>query len=98
MKKVSDNEEQMQQQQYHHGKEYIPKKLKTLAKDKLGLDIQIDGVPHCPMEDATAALELYKKHRVKWECAMRYKIERTREITATATDVTSSAANTVKCC
>lgn len=86
MKKVvagNNNDLQQQQQQQYHGynKEYLPKKLKTLAKDKLGLDIQMEGVPHCPMEDATAALELYKKHRVKWECAMRYKIERTREIT-----------------
>jgi hypothetical protein len=90
MKKVAyNNEEQQQQHNTYHGynKEYLPKKLKTLAKDKLGLDIQIDGVPHCPMEDATAALELYKKHRVKWECAMQYKIERTREITTSATAV-----------
>jgi hypothetical protein len=90
MKKVVDNNDDLQQQHntYHgYNKEYLPKKLKTLAKDKLGLNIQIDGVPHCPMEDATAALELYKKHRVKWECAMQYKIERTREITTSATAV-----------
>ena len=61
-------------------KDFIPKKLKVLAKDKLGLVIQEDGVPHCPLEDAVAALELYKKHRSKWEKAMSYKMERTREI------------------
>ena len=61
-------------------KDYIPKKLKVLAKDKLGLVIQEEGVPHCPLEDAVAALELYKKHRVKWEKAMSYKMERTKEI------------------
>ena len=59
----------------------IPKKLKVLAKDKLGLMIQEEGVPHCPLEDAVAALELYKKHRMKWEKVMSYKMERTREIT-----------------
>lgn len=62
-------------------KEYVPKKLKVLAKDKLGLVIQEEGVPHCPLEDAVAALELYKKHRVKWEKVMSYKMERTKEIT-----------------
>eukprot|EP00573_Skeletonema_grethae_P001351 CAMPEP_0201689100 /NCGR_PEP_ID=MMETSP0578-20130828/2747_1 /ASSEMBLY_ACC=CAM_ASM_000663 /TAXON_ID=267565 /ORGANISM="Skeletonema grethea, Strain CCMP 1804" /LENGTH=357 /DNA_ID=CAMNT_0048173625 /DNA_START=1 /DNA_END=1074 /DNA_ORIENTATION=+ len=62
-------------------KEFVPKKLKVLAKDKLGLVIQEEGVPHCPLEDAVAALELYKKHRVKWEKVMSYKMERTKEIT-----------------
>ncbi len=100
MKKVADDDVQQQQQHntYHgYNKEYLPKKLKTLAKDKLGLDIQMEGVPHCPMEDATAALELYKKHRVKWECAMRYKIERTREIT-TSVASTANDAVAVDCC
>lgn len=62
-------------------KDFIPKKLKVLAKDKLGLVIQEEGVPHCPLEDAVAALELYKKHRCKWEKAMSYKMEKTKEIT-----------------
>lgn len=61
-------------------KEFIPKKLKVLVKDKLGLIIQEEGEPHCPLEDAVAALELYKKHRCKWEKAMMYKMERTKEI------------------
>jgi RNA exonuclease 4 len=61
-------------------KDFIPKKLKVLAKDKLGLVIQEEGVPHCPLEDAVAALELYKKHRCKWEKAMSYKMERTKEL------------------
>ena len=98
MKKVENNNNNVQQQQQYRGynKEYLPKKLKTLAKDKLGLHIQMEGVPHCPMEDATAALELYKKHRVKWECAMRYKIERTREITASVAS-TGAASTAAEC-
>ncbi len=58
----------------------LPKKLRVLAKDKLGMDIQVEGCPHSPVEDALAALELYKRHRVKWEKAMTYKMERTRKI------------------
>lgn len=58
----------------------VPKKLKTLARDKLGRNIQVENMPHSPVEDAMAALELYKRHRVKWERAVQYKVERTREI------------------
>ncbi|KAL7541953.1 hypothetical protein ACHAXR_011672 [Thalassiosira sp. AJA248-18] len=56
------------------------KKLKVLAKDKLGMMIQEEGKPHSPVEDAVAALELYKKHRGKWEKVVAYKMERTRAI------------------
>lgn len=63
----------------------VPKKLRILAKDKLGLDIQVEGCPHSPVEDALAALELYKRHRLKWEKAMMYKMERTREIVGSST-------------
>ncbi|KAL7508863.1 hypothetical protein ACHAXN_005934 [Cyclotella atomus] len=60
--------------------EWIAKKLKTLALDKLGMIIQCEGEAHDPMEDAVAALELYKKHRVKWERVVEWKMERTRGI------------------
>lgn len=63
-----------------NGSGLAPKKLKVLAKDKLGMIIQEEGKPHSPVEDATAALELYKKHRGKWEKAMKYKMDKTREI------------------
>mmetsp|Transcript_1218 Transcript_1218/g.2398 ORF Transcript_1218/g.2398 Transcript_1218/m.2398 type:complete len:372 (+) Transcript_1218:187-1302(+) len=62
------------------GATHIPKKLKVLAKDKLGMLIQEEGKPHSPEEDAMAALELYKKHRGKWEKAMSWKVERTKTI------------------
>ncbi len=57
-----------------------PRKLKDLAETKLNREIQRAGHEHCSVEDATAALELYKKARVKWEKAMQYKQHRTREI------------------
>mmetsp|Transcript_4309 Transcript_4309/g.7597 ORF Transcript_4309/g.7597 Transcript_4309/m.7597 type:complete len:326 (+) Transcript_4309:147-1124(+) len=66
------------------GATHIPKKLKVLAKDKLGMLIQEEGKPHSPEEDAMAALELYKKHRGKWEKAMSWKVERTEAITQRA--------------
>jgi RNA exonuclease 4 len=57
-----------------------PRKLKDLALTKLGREIQIIGESHCSIEDAIAALDLYKKAGTKWEDVMEYKINRTREI------------------
>jgi RNA exonuclease 4 len=57
-----------------------PRKLKDLALTKLNREIQKEGQPHCSIEDAIAALDLYKKARTKWESAMTYKIDRTRQI------------------
>jgi len=66
----------------HHSIEglLVPKKLKELARDKLGLIIQQDGQQHDSIEDATAAMELYIKHRRKWEKAIEYKVNRTKSI------------------
>lgn len=47
-----------------------PRKLKELTKEKLQRDIQVAGVSHCPVEDAAAALDLYKSHRPRWEACM----------------------------
>ena len=58
-----------------------PRKLKELCHDKLHRDIQCIGQAHCPVEDAIAALDLYKLARLKWEKTMIYKINKTRQIT-----------------
>lgn len=57
-----------------------PRKLKDLALTKLNRIIQKEGEPHCSIEDAIAALDLYKKARAKWENVIVYKINRTFEI------------------
>lgn len=44
-----------------------PRKLRELAMTYLGLDIQTPGSEHNPVEDANAALGLYKLARVHWE-------------------------------
>lgn len=62
------------------GVTHVPKKLKVLAQDKLGMVIQEEGQPHSPKDDAVAALELYKKHRGKWEKAVEWKVEKTRAL------------------
>jgi len=58
----------------------IAKKLKELSRDKLGLVIQEDGKEHDSIEDATAAMELYIKHRRKWEKAVAWKANKTKMI------------------
>lgn len=45
----------------------LPRKLKNLVAEKLGRDIQSVGHAHSPIEDAVAALDLYKSLRLGWE-------------------------------
>jgi RNA exonuclease 4 len=58
----------------------LPRRLKDLALENLGLEIQIDGVAHSPIEDALAAMNLYKIVSSKWEKTMLYKKKKTAEI------------------
>lgn len=50
-----------------NGGKLRPRKLKDLSKEKLGLEIQKDGEAHSSVDDARAAMELYKLVRSKWE-------------------------------
>ena len=59
-----------------------PRALKDLCHEKLHREMQVYGKPHCPVEDALAALDLYRSVRCKWEKAMEYKINKTRDIEA----------------
>ena len=44
-----------------------PRKLRDLTREKLGREIQLPGSPHCPIDDAVAAMDLYKVARYDWE-------------------------------
>lgn len=44
-----------------------PRKLRDLAWEVLGSQIQLMGKAHSPIEDATATMELYKAERKNWE-------------------------------
>jgi len=57
-----------------------PRALKELCQEKLSREVQVGGRPHCPKEDALAALDLYKLVHHKWEKAMEYKINKTKAI------------------
>jgi RNA exonuclease 4 len=50
-----------------------PRKLRDLCWERLGRCIQMDGNPHSPIEDAIAALDLYKAVRKDWEAYLQQK-------------------------
>ena len=52
-----------------------PRKLKELTWDCLGRDIQAQGQAHNPIEDARAALRLYKTERMKWEMMVMAQVQ-----------------------
>jgi RNA exonuclease 4 len=57
-----------------------PRKLKELVSEHVHREIQMPGQAHSPVEDAVAALDLYKSARAAWEKVMDYKISKTRQI------------------
>lgn len=81
---MQKRQQQQPQQNYNHYKHLqlnnndcnvlLPRKLKVLVAEQLNRSIQIEGSPHHPAEDAVAALDLYKLHRIKWEKLLRSRI------------------------
>eukprot|EP00934_Nitzschia_sp_Nitz4_P004945 Nitzschia sp. Nitz4//scaffold365_size14809//2537//3689//NITZ4_008913-RA/size14809-snap-gene-0.8-mRNA-1//1//CDS//3329549286//4935//frame0 len=67
-------------QSFGEDKTLWPRKLKELAADLLGEEIQVYGKPHSPHVDAITALKLYKTVQNKWEQVMRKKVEKTNGI------------------
>lgn len=61
-----------------NGGKFRPRKLKDLAKEYLSLNIQVEGEAHSSVEDASAAMELYKLQRVAWEQSLLSKRKRTK--------------------
>lgn len=53
-----------------------PRKLKDLVLEKLGKEIQIFGKAHSPVEDAIAAMDLYKAVRSEWELDMMKQVKK----------------------
>ncbi len=51
-----------------------PRKLRDLVLEKLGKHIQVMGKAHSPVEDAIAAMDLYKAVRSEWEMEMMKKV------------------------
>ena len=58
---------------------FQPRKLKELCYENLNREIQVWGKPHDPVEDATAALDLYKTFQFQWDDAVAVQVNQTRE-------------------
>jgi RNA exonuclease 4 len=57
-----------------------PRGLRDLCWELLGRDIQVLGKPHCPREDALAALDLYRVVWQQWEGTIEYKLSAARAV------------------
>ena len=58
------------------GTKWRPRKLRDLAKQHLGLEIQQEGVSHDSVDDAKAAMELFKRAREDWEKELTSDLKR----------------------
>jgi len=57
-----------------------PRRLRDLAREELGKEIQVLGDAHSSIEDAIAALELYKGARPHWEAHMCEQLNKANEM------------------
>lgn len=61
-------------------KTLCPRKLRDLVWEKLGKQIQVMGKAHSPVEDAIAAMDLYKATRSEWETAMMKQVNQANQV------------------
>jgi RNA exonuclease 4 len=59
---------------------YFPRRLRDLSIEILGQEIQVPGRPHSPVEDALAALNLYKAVRPEWEKRMSAQVKHANDL------------------
>eukprot|EP00978_Attheya_sp_CCMP212_P035420 scaffold154152_cov56-Attheya_sp.AAC.1 len=58
----------------------LPRRLRDLSNDLLGLSIQQEGKEHCSIEDARAAMALYRIVQQNWEKFVSYNLYKTRQM------------------
>uniref|UniRef100_A0A7S1G1A7 RNA exonuclease 4 n=1 Tax=Corethron hystrix TaxID=216773 RepID=A0A7S1G1A7_9STRA len=68
---------------------FIPRKLKELAMICADMTIQCEGEQHCPIEDATAAMIVFRTKRVKWEKSIEWKVQKTNSMMNNISDSNS---------
>lgn len=69
--KIRDTAHYRPFQRFH--KKWRPRKLRDLALEHCGLTIQVAGQSHNSVEDASAAMELYKMVQTEWEKELELK-------------------------
>jgi len=55
---------------------FCPRKLRDLVWEQCGKQIQVMGKAHSPVEDAIAAMDLYKSARNEWEIEKMHEVNR----------------------
>lgn len=53
-----------------------PRRLRDLVMEKFGKEIQVMGKAHSPIEDAIAAMDLYKAVRHEWEMHIKSEVNK----------------------
>lgn len=61
------------------GKKWRPRKLKDLVAEHLDMKIQQEGQAHDSVDDARAAMELFKCFRVAWERELEAKLKKKKK-------------------
>lgn len=62
--------------QRQNGKKWQPRKLRDLVKEHCDIDIQRKGESHDSVDDARAAMELFKVARIVWEAELDRKAKK----------------------
>jgi len=65
----------------------LPRKLKELASVYAQMNIQIEGKQHCSVEDATAAMMVFRAKKSKWEKSIEWKLQKTNLMNGTRSDI-----------
>jgi RNA exonuclease 4 len=58
---------------------FCPRKLRDLVWEQCGRQIQVIGKAHSPVEDAIAAMDLYKSARNEWEVQKMQEVNRVQQ-------------------
>lgn len=73
-----------------------PRKLRDLAWDYLGKNIQVHGKAHSPIEDATAALELYKLFKSEWDSNIEWQMQSIQSLYLPISDTETDTYSAIK--
>lgn len=62
------------------GVTFCPRKLRDLAWEELGTQIQVMGKSHSPIEDALTSMSLYKRARTAWELDLAKQVQKREQM------------------
>lgn len=69
-----------ERQSENAGVTHCPRKLRDLAWEQLGTQIQVMGKSHSPIEDALTSMALYKRVRNDWELQLAKQVQKREQM------------------